>query len=181
MATTAEKFVLVNEGFRARLQGLSPEQLAAQTPCEGWTTSDCIDHVISIYLLVALAVDPSVTDLDGASAAARFDHVAPLLEQATASETLGSTIVESPFGPLALKQLISSVVLHDTLVHTWDIAVATGGDPVLDEDLVAGAFAKMAPLDEGLRGASTFGPKITAPEGADVQTQFLNFLGRTVR
>jgi len=178
MATTAEKFVLVNKGFRAQLEGLSNEQLKAKTPCEGWTASDCIDHVISIYLMVAGAVDSATVDLDGATPLERFDHVAPLLEQATESETLGSTIVNGPFGPLPLKQLISSVILHDTLVHTWDLAVATGGDRVLAADLVESAFAKMAPLDDGLRGAGLFGSKIEAPEGADLQTQFLCFLGR---
>ncbi len=178
MATTAEKFVLVNQGFSARLQGLNPDQLAAATPCEGWTASDCIDHVISIYLMVAAATHPTAADLDGATPAARFAHVAALVEEATMSEELGSTMVDGPFGPLPLKQLVSSVILHDTLVHTWDIAVATGGDPVLDADLVAGAFAKMTPLDDGLRGAGLFGSKIEAPQGADLQTQFLCFLGR---
>ena len=88
--------------------------------------------------------------------------------------------MQSPFGPLALKQLISSVVLHDTLVHTWDIAMATGGDLTLNAQMVERAFAKMAPLDDGLRGESTFAAKIEPPPGADLQTQFLCFLGRKV-
>jgi hypothetical protein len=66
------------------------------------------------------------------------------------------------------------------LVHTWDVAVATGGDRVLEPSLVESAFAKMAPLDAMLRGEKTFGAKVEAPEGADLQTEFLCFLGRDV-
>ena len=180
VASTSENFIIVNEGFRARLVGLSDAQLSAETPCEGWTTLDCIDHVIEIYAQVASAVAPEIRDLDGATPLERFDHLAPVIEAATKSPELGATIVQSPFGPLALKQLISSVVLHDTLVHTWDIAMATGGDLTLNAQMVERAFAKMAPLDDGLRGESTFAAKIEPPPGADLQTQFLCFLGRKV-
>ncbi len=180
MSTTTEKFVSVNQGFRARLIGLTEAQMAAPTPCEGWTAIDCIDHVISIYLMVLNSTDADVVDLDTASPLERFDHVAPLLEAAVSDPVTGGQEVKSPFGPMALKQLVSGIVLHDTLVHTWDLAKAVGGDLELDEALVAESYQKMLPMDEGLRNHGAFAEKQVAPEGADLQTQFLSFLGRTV-
>ena len=180
MSTTAEKFVTVNQGFRARLVGLTEEQLTAPTPCEGWTANGCIDHVLSIYLLVLTSTGADVQDLEGASPLERFDHLAPLLEAAVSDPVTGGQEVKSPFGPMALKQLVSGIVIHDTLVHTWDLAKAVDGDLQLDEELVTESFAKMLPMDEGLRNHGAFAEKRSAPEGADIQTQFLSFLGRTV-
>jgi uncharacterized protein (TIGR03086 family) len=178
MASTAELFALVNEGFRARLHGLSPDQLQSPTPCEGWTALDCVDHVLGIYYSIVNATETDLVDDPTLTPLERFNRVAPVLEALVDNEEAASTLVEGPFGPLPLKQLVSSVVLSDTLVHIWDVAVATGGDKSLDAGLVERAFSKMAPMDEGLRGPGLFGPKREAPEGADLQTQFLCFLGR---
>jgi len=178
MATTAELLILVNNGFRAQLHDLSAEQLNSATPCDGWTARDCLNHVVGIYHSMVHLLDENLSDDDGATALDRFNLVAAALEDAVMNEALAGTIVESPFGPLPLKQLVSSVVLSDTLVHTWDLAVATGGDRTLDPVLVERAYAKMEPMDEHLRSPGMFGPKIAPPSGADRQTEFLCFLGR---
>jgi uncharacterized protein (TIGR03086 family) len=68
----------------------------------------------------------------------------------------------------------------DVLVHTWDLARAVGGDEQLDADAVAAAYSGLKPMDAMIRQPGVFGPKVDTPAGADVQTEFLNFLGRTV-
>jgi uncharacterized protein (TIGR03086 family) len=68
----------------------------------------------------------------------------------------------------------------DVLVHTWDLARAVGGDERLDEAAVAGAYSGLKPMDAMIRRPGVFGPKVEAPEGADLQTEFLSFLGRQV-
>ena len=51
------------------------------------------------------------------------------------------------------------------LIHSWDIARATGGDERLDPELVEYVCERFKPLDELLRQPWAFGPKITAPGG----------------
>jgi hypothetical protein len=64
------------------------------------------------------------------------------------------------------------------LIHSWDIARATGGDERLDPELVEDVCERFKLLDDLPRQPWGFGPKITPPEGADIQTQFLRFVGR---
>jgi uncharacterized protein (TIGR03086 family) len=73
---------------------------------------------------------------------------------------------------------VSSIVVHDLLVHTWDLARATGGDERLDPALVEHTLASMEPLDDALRGHGAFADKLPAPDDADEQTKLLCFLGR---
>jgi uncharacterized protein (TIGR03086 family) len=88
--------------------------------------------------------------------------------------------VNGPFGPMPADQLIGRLISTDVLVHTWDLARATGGDEQLDQSAVEGSFSGLQPMDAMLRSPGVMGPKIEPAEGADLQTKFLNFLGRKV-
>jgi uncharacterized protein (TIGR03086 family) len=177
MTTTLERYDTAVEGFRRRLVVLDDAALAAPSPCEGWTAGGVVDHVNDVLVLVADLVGPPGADPARGSRIERFDRASGELRGKLADDALASQVVESPFGRLAFKQVVSSVVVHDVLVHTWDLARATGIDEELDEPLVAHTLASMSPFDEALRGHG-FSDKVDPPEGADVQTQLLCFLGR---
>jgi hypothetical protein len=66
----------------------------------------------------------------------------------------------------------------DVLVHTWDLARAVGADERLDEGSVRHAYEVLKPMDAVIRQPNVFGPKLESPPGADLQTEFLYFLGR---
>lgn len=68
--------------------------------------------------------------------------------------------------------------IGDVLIHTWDLARATGLDEQLDADEVALLLSRMQPMDEMMRKGSAFGPKVEVPADADVQTQLIAFTGR---
>jgi hypothetical protein len=65
----------------------------------------------------------------------------------------------------------------DVLVHTWDLARTIGADESLDENAVRSAYEALKPMDAMIRSPKVFGPKLEPPKGADVQTEFLYFLG----
>jgi len=177
MTTTLERLDLAAAGFRRRLDGLSDADLAAASPCEGWSARDVVTHTIDAVVMVSDFVgEPTDDDPDGALLA-RFDAAIASLRAKVEDPELGTTVVQSPFGDLALKQLVSSIVVHDLLVHTWDLARATGGDEELDPELCAHTLEAMGPMDDQLRGHG-FAEKVPAAAGADVQTEMLNFLGR---
>jgi uncharacterized protein (TIGR03086 family) len=69
-------------------------------------------------------------------------------------------------------------VLGDVLVHTWDLARATGLDETLDADEVHGMLVGMEPLDEMLRQSGQYGPRVDVPADADEQTRLIAFTGR---
>jgi uncharacterized protein (TIGR03086 family) len=91
-----------------------------------------------------------------------------------------SKTLPSPMGPMPAEMFIGRLISMDVLVHTWDLARAVGGDERLDQDAVAHAYEGLKPMDAMIRMPGVFGPKVESAPDADVQTQFLNFLGRTV-
>jgi len=73
---------------------------------------------------------------------------------------------------------INTFCTGDVLVHTWDLARATGQDERLDPAKCAVMLEGMLPMDEALRQSGHYGPRVDVPEDADVQTRLLAFIGR---
>jgi uncharacterized protein (TIGR03086 family) len=175
--TTQERVTRLVNDFDRRVQAVPADGWASPAPCEGWTARDVVVHILgSMNRLVAAGGEPR-------EVAADADIVAEW--NTTKSAFLGmlphadmTMSVPGPFGPMPLEQLLGRLMATDVLVHTWDLARATGGDERLGEDDVAHAYEGLKPMDAMIRQPGVFGPKIDSPEGADVQTQFLNFLGR---
>lgn len=177
MHTTIERYDIAVAGFRARLEGVDDDALGAASPCEGWTARDVVVHATDVLERVGDMVGTTAPHIDG-PALVRFDAASAVLRDKVDDPALAATVVASPFGELAFKQLVSSVVVHDLLVHTWDLARATGGDERLDEALVAHTDAQMRPFGAALRDGHGFGAEVDPPIGADAQTRLLCFLGR---
>ncbi|HEV3213224.1 MAG TPA: TIGR03086 family metal-binding protein [Acidimicrobiales bacterium] len=177
MTSTLERLDAAAAGFRRRLVLLEPGDAERPTPCSGWRARELIDHAVGVVELVGNLVGTPIAEGATDGDVARFDAAVASLHAKVADPGLGATVVESPFGPMALKQLVSSVVVHDLLVHTWDLARATGGDEHLDPALVTHTYAAMTPFDEVLRSHG-FADKVPVEEDADEQTRLLCFLGR---
>jgi uncharacterized protein (TIGR03086 family) len=166
--------------FDARVQAAPADSWNNPAPCEGWTATDVVDHV-------AGAANRLTAGLTGTEPAA-FDPADVLGSWAAARDGLLTTVVSAdlsqtvsgPFGPQPAEQVIGRLVCTDVLVHTWDLARAVGGDEHLDQDAVAQAYSGLKPMDAMIRMPGVFGPRIDAPEGSDLQTEFLSFLGRAV-
>lgn len=69
--------------------------------------------------------------------------------------------------------------LGDALVHTWDLARATGQEPDLDPVAVEAAYGiwAKAPLDLS-RQYGAFGPEVAVPEDAPLTDRLVGLLGR---
>ena len=57
-------------------------------------------------------------------------------------------------------------------------ARATEQDETLDRAEVEAMFAGIQPFDEVLRSSGHYGPRVTVPDDADVQTKLIAFTGR---
>ncbi len=73
---------------------------------------------------------------------------------------------------------VATFFLGDVVVHTWDLARATGLDETLDADVVHDMLVGMEPLDEMLRASGQYGPKVEVSDDADEQTRLIAFTGR---
>jgi uncharacterized protein (TIGR03086 family) len=165
----------IADAFSVRVDGTPSDRWSSVSPCEGWTARDVVAHVVDSARRLAGNETTMGADEDPAAAwaSAKAAVLAKLSEPGALDEVL-----PGPFGPMPRGQMVQRLMVNDILVHTWDLARATGQDETLDADAVAHAYSGLKPLDAMIRMPGVFGPKVEAPEGADLQTEFLCFLGR---
>ncbi len=142
--------------------------------------ADLVAHVISTHRRVIATLDDSEpVDVDpGSDLSSQWESATGAVASALGDEARASKLVGGMFGEQTFASLVGRLVCSDTLIHTWDLARATGQDETLVADAVAVAMESLAPLDDAIRRPGGFRPKIMPAPGADAQTIFLNFCGR---
>ena len=180
MSETSERYRLIGGGFDARVDATPADGWDAPSPCSEWTARDVVGHVVGNHRWLATPVQggepqPMADDEDPAEAwRGAFSTIRGLTEDRVAMGTL----VDGPAGKMPFEQMLGRFVCMDVLIHTWDLARAVGADEQLDEASVSLAYAELKPMDEQIRSPGFFGPKLEPPPTADIQTEFLYFVGR---
>lgn len=170
----------ISSGFAAAVDAASPDKWEAPTPCEGWQARDIVAHVVAGHRGVIAGVrggEPSEL-ADDADPKQAWTEAAQAMEEITGDPEALAKEVDGPTGKMSAGEIIGRFVTMDLLVHTWDLARAVGADEHLHEESVRNAYEAMKPMDAMIRRPNVFGPRLDPPAGADVQTEFLYFLGR---
>jgi uncharacterized protein (TIGR03086 family) len=180
MTDVQERYRVVSGGFGAAVKAVSPHQWDAQTPCEQWTARDLLAHVVENHRGVIASVrggesEPLSAREDPKQA---WENASRAIAEITADPEATAKEMDGPTGKMPAGQIIGQFVTMDVLVHTWDLARTIGADERLDEDSVRSAYEALKPMDAMIRLRNVFGPKLEPPKGADLQTEFLYFLGR---
>ncbi|MGA9774366.1 MAG: hypothetical protein WBU92_00405, partial [Candidatus Dormiibacterota bacterium] len=115
-----------------------------------------------------------------ADPASAWRSASAAVAEALADPERAATEVKSRAGVMTFEQMVGTLLCADTLVHTWDLARATGLDERLDPEAVAVAHRFLLPRGDQMRVPGGFGPAVEPPPGADDQTRFLCFTGRRV-
>jgi uncharacterized protein (TIGR03086 family) len=123
----------------------------------------------------ALAGGPSVDDDPAGAWTAMSDAIQALLDDPTA---VSATITHPRAGTHTLGDAIGTFFLGDVLIHTWDLARATGLDEAIDAEEVSRMLAGLEPIDDLLRASGQYGPRVDVPATADEQTRLIAFTGR---
>lgn len=180
MASVQDTYRQVSAGFDTAVRAVTPDKWQAQSPCEQWTARDVVAHIVAGHRGVIAGItggQPSPLAA-GDDPALAWSEASRALDEITGDPQSLATEVDGPAGKMPAGELISRFVAMDLLVHTWDLARAAGADERLDEDSVRRAFEVLKPMDGMIRRPGVFGPRLDPPPGADVQTEFLYFLGR---
>ena len=168
------------------------------TPCTEWSVRTLMTHVVAWNRLFAaglLNVRPpdEITAAALATTPDSGDPVPDLVQGApghayrtSAHELLAvlsldpdlSAVCDLPIGELPAGTVLNMALL-DNIVHGWDLAVATGQDATIPEDLVAALEPVAASLPIEQTRGSLFAPARTPPEGATRQQRVLAYLGRS--
>jgi uncharacterized protein (TIGR03086 family) len=152
------------------------------SPCEGWVARDVVRHLVEWFppflrdgAGVELAAGPS-PDVDPAGAWRTLNDGVQVLLDDPATE--GRRFSHPRAGDHALPDAIAMFFLGDVLVHTWDLARATGLDESLDPEEVKAMLAGAEPFDAVLRSSGQYGPRVVVADDADAQTKLIAFMGR---
>ena len=157
-----------------------PEQLELPTPCETWTVQDLLDHLVggTSYLRAALGgTEPAAaTNSTAADFQAGVEACLTELEEPDA-------LARSCTSPLGFEWTVleaTAGTFMDVLIHTWDLATATGQRRDLDAELVDACIAMFLPdMPERGRAAGIVGPAVPVPDDAGPQQRLLAAMGRT--
>jgi uncharacterized protein (TIGR03086 family) len=107
-----------------------------------------------------------------------WENATRVIDEITGDPEAVGKEIDGPTGKMPAGQIISQFMTMDMLVHTWDLARTIGVEERLDEESVRRAYEALKPMDAMIRQPNVFGPKLEPPTGADMQTEFLYFLGR---
>jgi uncharacterized protein (TIGR03086 family) len=181
--TPAEEHRRIAAVFSDRVRGVSDWE--APAPVEGWVARDVVRHLVEwlpSFLEdgagVRLASGPSVDEDPIAAWQVHADAVQALLEDPA---TPGKVLSNRHTGDVQLDKAVDIFYTSDVFMHTWDLARATGQDETLDPGKCAELLSGMEPMDELLRTSGQYGPRVELPDGADVQSRMLAFIGRDPR
>jgi uncharacterized protein (TIGR03086 family) len=176
----ANRYSTIASGFSARVEAAAGDGWPSPTPCAEWTTRDIVEHVIGVHRRVLGYLPGAEADAPGPDEdlVAAWNADTAALQAALRDPALAHNVITTPFGEMPFEDLVSRMVCSDTLVHTWDLARATGQDERLDPHAVEVAWTWMEPAGDRLRQSGAFGPAVTPPPDADTQTRLLCFLGR---
>ncbi len=181
MSDSAERYRKVAAQLTQRVEAVPDGAWDNPAPCEGWVARDVIRHLVAWlpdHFFGTWEVEhtpgPSVDD-DPAAAWAAVDRS---IQAALDDPTIAGEVRDSQPGPMSFEAAINMICTPDVLIHTWDLARATGLDETLDPDEVQGMADAMEPMDQMLRDSGHFGPRVPVPDDADEQTKLLAFTGR---
>lgn len=84
--------------------------------------------------------------------------------------------VQTPWGHLVVDRFVG-IVTVDPLIHTFDLAVATGQEVVIDRDLAEAGFKQLQQAGDMIRG-ERFGPEIELDGDESVVDKLIAMAGR---
>ena len=179
---SAARYRLVDSDLTKRALAVPAPGWRLSTPCEGWVAADIVEHLVEwvpSFLNEGSAIifrpGPPVDAGPATSWPSMSDQIQGLLDD---PEQAGRAFDHPMVGRHRLDEAVVAFVLPDVLVHTWDLARATGLDEALDELEVVRLLERVQPLDQVIHRSGQYGPRVEVSTGADPQTRLIAFLGR---
>lgn len=159
--------------------GVKPEQLGDPTPCSAWSVQDLLDHLTGGTEYLQAALEQREPAPSQGTTAADFElGVVSALKGLAAPGALDQMCI-SPLGfEWSVGQAVAGTFM-DVLIHTFDLARASGQDERLDPELVDACTAMFLPeMPERGRQAGIIGPAVQIGPDASPQGVLLAAMGR---
>ena len=181
MTEPADRYRKVAAAFTDRVRAVPADRWDAPAPCEGCVARDVVRHLVEWvpgFFFGTWGIEPAPApsvDDDPVGAWLALDAS---IRGALDDPEVARREADTRMGRSSFEATLDTICTGDVLVHTWDLARATGLDDSLDPDEVHRMLEGAEPLDAELRASGHYGPRVEVPADADEQTRLLAFLGR---
>src|SRR5262245_6591375 len=159
------------------VEQVRPEQRSAPTPCDQWDVDALIVHRAggTAYLGAALGLATEPADIE-------ITMYGDAVTGCVAALRIPGALERRCMSPAGFEWSVAEATAGtamDQLVHTWDLAVAIGGQRRLDGELVDAIVTMFLPqMPEIGRRAGIVGPEVPVPDDASPQDRLLGAMGR---
>jgi len=173
-----------SEGFVRCLEGVADDQWSSPTPDAEWDVRDLVVHVADEQLWVPpLLAGRTIEDIGDEIPADPLGDFPKASVQDAAAGMLAAledldldATVHLSFGDVPAQEYLMQL-FADHLVHTWDLARATGQPERLDPELVAVCATWFVGREDLYREGGVIGPAV-ATDAGDAQSDLLARFGR---
>jgi uncharacterized protein (TIGR03086 family) len=163
-----------------------PDQLTLPTPCPEYDVRTLLGHLICTVRRAramadgtsVFAIPTIVTDVADDALATTYAGDAKRALDAWADDARLDAIVTAPWGQVPGRGAVGAYT-NETLVHGWDLAVATGQDSEADPELAAAilAVAQRAIPADPRGGEVPFAPPVEPAADAGPTERLANWSG----
>lgn len=154
------------------------DDLDAQTPCEDWDVRRLLNHMLETqrYFLSSARGEEASPPGPEPSATLSADPVADF-------ETVRREMLGAFFEPGAIEKTgpALGVATSDILVHTWDVAHATGQDETMPVGLPEAGYEMVHGKFTAEQRKGMFKPEVPLGDDASAQDRLLAYTGRDPR
>src|SRR5690242_15285219 len=129
-----ERYLLASSGFEHKLRAVRSDQWPWPTPCTDWNVRQLVNHVTRGNLNYVMLLDGGtkadflrLRDADALGTDPLEAYARSVRDCADAFGRAGALhqLLDHPLGRVAGEQALA-VRTTDTVIHTWDLARATG-------------------------------------------------------
>ncbi len=181
-----EQYKATQELTLGLMQGVSADQLDAQTPCSEWDVRALCNHVVGGAHMFTGALSGAemptpgeAPDMVGDDPAAAYQAASDALIAAYSADGALEQTVQMPFGEVP-GQVVMSLAMADHLTHAWDLARATGQPYEAPDDLVGAAHGVWQQfISPEFRASGAFADEQPVDESASPADRLAGFTGRT--
>ncbi|MFS2293925.1 MAG: TIGR03086 family metal-binding protein [Actinomadura sp.] len=177
------------EAAAAIVMDIREEELDAPTPCAGWDVRALINHLIlwsgrgeaaaRKRPVTGPGEDHDFTAEPGWAGryAEQVRRTADAWQDPAAWE--GRTTLSGGDGMPA--EFIGGILFGECVTHGWDLAAATGREPVFPDEVLRVEWERLVPTAEMGRRYGAFGPEVPVPEDAPLLDRIVGLTGRDPR
>jgi uncharacterized protein (TIGR03086 family) len=181
MSEALERFRRASADFTTLVENVGDDAWEQPSPCEGWVASDVVGHLVEWVPGFFFERWPAMTKPIPAvesSPLAAWRALTEAVETALADDVVAQKVADTPMGPMTFEAAVEMICTPDVILHSWDLARATGLDETLNPEEVHRLLVAMEPLGDVLEQSGQYGPRISVPDGSSEQTRLLALVGR---